>query len=175
MIDSTISKSAFTPVHHRPMAMKSPLNLFEPSPMIKNILFSAIRFQQPLDNFLVPQSSTFPLKKMFSPANITPSEFRRRDMAEPVLAHEPTSFNFDVIAPLRAISMLAESPFSKETDQNGGSTDEEDSTLSSHPLQSLSEPAVSADQAFSSKINLEAVLGKPRLAPIDQLDLDLNI
>ncbi len=175
MIDSTTTKSAFTPVHHRQAAIRSPLQLFEQSPMIKNMLFSAIRLQQPMDNFLVPQSSTFPIRRMISPAYITPSAFLRRDIAEPVLFHEPTSFSLDIVIPQRQTSMLAESPFSKETDQNGGSTDEEDSTLSSHPIASQPDEPVSADQAFSSKINLEAFLGKPKAAPIDEITIDLNI
>ncbi len=111
MLDSTTGKSAFTPVSKQPVAQ---FNLFEPSPMIKNMLFSAVRLQPAL---LMQQSSNMPLKRLFSPANITPSQFLRKDFAEPMLNHEPTSFSFEVIMPQRMTSMLAESPFaSKESD-----------------------------------------------------------
>ncbi len=170
MLDSTNPKSAFTPVGMRGSGLKSPVNLFEPSPLLKQFIFSTNRFPMHQDSFLMP-SSSFPLKKVFSPENITPSDLLRKDNKELQASQEPACFSFDVIMPTTS---ALESPLAQKEDQNG-TTDEEDSTMSSHPNPNSAVKS-NADSEFGKSINLKAVLGRPFLAPAPVAPvLDLNI
>ena len=71
--------------------------------------------------------------------------------------------------------MLADSPFTKkEEDQNGTTDEEEESTMSTPPQKDSKPKTLAADKEFSSKINLNAVLGKPNSKVVVEA-IDLNI